>query len=80
MVPLARVVEDDVEDHLDPGPVARLDHVPEFPHMGADLGFDAVPGVRGEEADRRVAPIVREVAPVDRACLRQLLVVNVEHR
>jgi hypothetical protein len=48
---LARVVEDDVEDHLEAGTVERL-------HEVAELADRAVPVVRSEVSDRVVAPVV----------------------
>ena len=60
VVALAGVVEDHVEDHLDAGLVEGLDHVPELVDVGALVGRDAVALVRGEEADRAVAPVVDE--------------------
>jgi hypothetical protein len=59
VVPLRRVVVDDVEYHLDPGLVHGLHQVLE---LGDDL-LDAPGGVlvmRGEEGDRVVAPVVGE--------------------
>ena len=59
VVALAGVVVDDVEDHLDARRVQRLHHLAEL----GDLLAAAPAGVlllRGEEAERRVAPVVRE--------------------
>ncbi len=61
VVPLGRVVVDDVEDHLDAGSVQRLDHRLELVDLLPD-GTGGVGVVRGEEPDRVVAPVVREAA------------------
>ena len=60
VVPLGRVVVDDVEDHLDARAVERLHHPLELAHLLAARPGRGVAGVRGEEPDRRVAPVVRE--------------------
>lgn len=57
VVALRRVVVDHVEDDLDPGLVQPAHHQLEFMHPAA--GRD-VAGGRREEADRIVAPVVRE--------------------
>ena len=62
VVALGGVVVDDVEDHLDARAVQRLDHALELAHLLAVLAGGGVAGVRGEEADRRVAPVVGEPA------------------
>ncbi len=53
---LAGVVVDHVEDHLDTGAVIGVHQVGEFGDLLA--GFGGVSRVRGEERQRRVAPIV----------------------
>ena len=62
MVALRRVVVDDVEDHLDAGPVQRLDHALELVQLLAVGAGRGVGGVRREVADRAVAPVVAEAA------------------
>ena len=62
MVALGRVVVDDVEDHLDSRAVERLDHALELAHLFAVGAGGRVERVRGEVADRRVAPVVRQPA------------------
>jgi hypothetical protein len=52
------VVEDDVQDHLQPGPVKRLDHVAELVEGSEPVRSRAVRLVRREQGDRRVAPVV----------------------
>ncbi len=64
VVPLGRVVVDDVEDHLDPRAVERLHHALELAHLLAARPGGRVERVRREEADGRVAPVVREPARV----------------
>ena len=58
VVALRGVVVDHVEDHLDAGAVQRLDHALELAHLLALVAGRGVGGVRREEADRRVAPVV----------------------
>ena len=63
VVPLRRVVVDDVEDHLDPGAVERLDHPLELLHLLAVPAGGRVERVRREVADRAVAPVVGQPLP-----------------
>ncbi len=58
VVALGGVVVDDVEDHLDPRPVQRLDHALELAHLVAVGARRRVQRVRREVADRAVAPVV----------------------
>ena len=67
MVAFGGVVVDDVEDHLDPGAVQRLDHPLELAHLLAVRARRRVERVRREEADRRVAPVVRQAVVVQEA-------------
>ena len=60
VVSLRSVVVDDVEDHLDARTVERLHHALELAHLLASPARRGIEGVRGEEADRRVAPVVRQ--------------------
>jgi hypothetical protein len=62
VVALGGVVVDDVEDHLDAREVQRLDHALELAHLLAADAGRGVERVRREEADRRVAPVVRQPA------------------
>ncbi len=62
-VPLAGVVEDHVEDHLDAGGVQGLDHLLEFAHLGPGRQVDRVGGLGGEKAQRMVAPEVVQRFP-----------------
>ena len=68
VIALGRVVVDDVEDHLDAGPVQRLHHPLELGELCAVRAGRRVEGVRGEVADRAVPPVVGE-APVDQVRL-----------
>ncbi len=58
MAALGGVVVDDVQDHLDPGLVQRLDRRLELQDLLAAVAPGGVGVVRGEEADRVVAPVV----------------------
>ena len=60
VVALGGVVVDDVEDHLDARLVQRADHRLELLHLLADARARCVLVVRGEEADRVVAPVVAQ--------------------
>jgi hypothetical protein len=60
LVALGGVVEDNVEDHLDPGPVHLLDEVLELLHLHAEAAGGRVAGLGGKEADRAVAPVVEQ--------------------
>ena len=62
MVALGGVVVDDVEDHLDARLVQRPDHRLELGDLLAPLAGGGVLVVRGEEADRVVAPVVPQPA------------------
>ena len=69
LVALGRVVEDDVEDHLEAGAVQRPHHATKLVHLSAAV-LRRVAVVRGEVADRLVAPVVAQSA------LHQLRVVD----
>ena len=75
VVALGGVVVDHVEDHLDAGAVQRLDHALELAHLLPALAGRRVAGVRREEADRRVAPVVGQALRVE-----EVLVGDVMHR
>ena len=57
---LGGVVVDHVQDHFQPGPVQRLDHFLELDDLTGRDAAGPVAGVRREEAESRVAPIVRQ--------------------
>src|SRR5208283_5498855 len=68
-IALGGVVVDDVEDYLDAGAVQRLDEVSELIN-GADGALArAVAGMRREERDRGVPPVIdqtrRAVLPIE---------------
>jgi len=73
VIPLAGVVEGNVQDDLDAGAVQRLDHVAEL--AGGVTGFcaAAVGGVGCEKAERRVPPIVRQRPAIHRTVAFHLL-------
>ena len=54
------VVVDDIDDDLEPCGVQRLDHVLELADLATPAAGGGVPGVGSEEADRVVAPVVRQ--------------------
>ncbi len=62
---LGGVVVDDVDDDLDARAVQLGDHLLELAHLPTERRLRGVGGVRGEEAKRRVAPVVRQAAPDD---------------
>ncbi len=57
---LGGVVVDDVEEHLDPGPVQRIDHALELRHHPRRIGGGGEPRIGREVAERVVAPVVAE--------------------
>ena len=61
VVPLGRVVVDDVEDHLDAGAVQRLHHRLELVDLLADRAR-RVAVMRSEEPDGVVSPVVGQAA------------------
>ena len=58
VVPLGGMVVDHVEDHLDPGLVQRLHHVPELVQRAERFLVGAEGGMGGEEGDGAVSPVV----------------------
>ena len=62
LVAFGRVVEDDVENHLDAVGMQFADHLLELPHLVARRGAFHVAAVGREEGHRVVAPIVRSFA------------------
>ena len=73
LVALRGVVVDHVEDHLDVRLVQRLHHRLELLHLLATLAAGGVGVVRREEADRVVAPVVREPLVDQRGVLHELV-------
>ncbi len=70
---LRRVVVDHVEDHLDAGRVQRPHHPPELADLLTGGAGGGVGGVRGEVADRVVAPVVLQPAVEQMALVRELV-------
>ena len=58
MVAFRGVIEHDVENDLDAGPVQRLDHVAKLVHRAERILARAVGRVRREERNRRIAPVI----------------------
>ena len=73
VVALRRVVVDDVEDDLDVGGVQGLHHRLELRDLRAGILRGRVTVVRGEVADRVVAPVVRQALGLQRRVVRELL-------
>ena len=73
MVAFGGVIEHDVENDLDAGPMQRLDHVAKFVDRAQRILTRAVGLVRREERDRRIAPVVDQPG-------RGILGVELEHR
>jgi hypothetical protein len=72
-VGLAGVIEDDIEDHFDAGPVQGSHHGPKLIAHGARVGRRRITGLRAKEAERVVAPVIDE-PPVRQVPLVQVLV------
>ena len=66
VVPLARMVEHDVEDHLDVVLVQLADHHLEFINLRAELAIIAIARLRGEKGRRVVSPGVRQTFASER--------------
>ena len=73
LVGLAGVIEDDIEDHFDAGPVQGSHHGPKLIAHGARVGRRRITGLRAKEAERVVAPVIDE-PPVRQVPLVQVLV------
>jgi hypothetical protein len=73
VVALGGVVVDDVEDHLDPGVVEGAHHALELLHLVPARARRRVPVVRGQVADRVVAPVVAQPLLDEVAVLRELV-------
>jgi len=73
VVALGGVVVHHVQDHLDVRGVEGLDHRLELLHLLAALPGGGVPVVRGEEADRVVAPVVREALVLEVGVVDELV-------
>jgi hypothetical protein len=73
VIALRSVVVDDVEYHLDAGLMQGPDHRLELRNLLASLASGSVVVVRGEEADRVVAPVVAESAPDQLSIVHELM-------
>ena len=73
MVAFRGMVEHDIEDDLDAGPMQRLHHVAELVERAQTILARAVRHMRGEERHGRVPPVVDVAA-------RRILLVELEHR
>ena len=73
MVALGGVVVDHVQNHLDPGLVQRLHHLPELLHLLPALAAGAVLVVGREVADRVVAPVVAQAALDETVVVHELV-------
>ena len=58
VIALGGVVEDDIENDLETGPVQRLDHVAKLVHRAERVLARAVGLMGREEWHRRIAPVV----------------------
>ena len=72
-LPFGRVVIDHVENHLDARVVQRPDHRLELVQLPVRVGRREIPRVRGEEAQRVVAPVVAPL-PLDQKPLIDVIV------
>ena len=72
VAPFRRVVVDDIEDHLDARAVQRLHEVAELVDRAQRVTPGTVGGVRSEEGDRGIAPVVDQAG-------RGILRIELEH-
>ena len=80
LVTLARVVEDDVEDHLDPRLVQRLHHRLELAHGLRRRAVRGIGGLRREEGHRLVTPEVPERLAGQEVGARVVALLELGHR
>ncbi len=73
VVALGGVVVDHVEDHLDAGGMHRPHHRLELLHLLAELPSGGVVGLRSQEAEGVVAPVVAQPLLDQRAVLHELV-------
>ena len=73
MVAFRGVVEDNVENHLDPGAMQCLHHVAELIHRAERILARAVCLMHGKERDRRVTPVIDQPG-------RSILRIELKHR
>jgi hypothetical protein len=67
------VVVHDVEDHLEPGAMQRLDHLAEFRNLTARRGLTRILGMWREEADRVVAPVIFQSSREEESVVHELV-------
>ena len=72
-VSLGGVVENHVEDHLEPGGVQRLDHRLELVDLAAAIAARRVLVVGREVADRLIAPVVAQPPGDQRTVMNELM-------
>src|SRR5271168_4594952 len=78
MISFIGVIENDIQNYFDPVLVQSFDQVAKFLEVVADFRVHAVCALGSKEADRTVAPIIREGLSVDDS--EDGLLVKVEHR
>src|SRR5579871_356835 len=59
-IPFSRMVQNNIENHFDPGAMKSLNHLPELQCLLPGCSSEAVGLFRGEQRDRIVSPIVCE--------------------
>ena len=80
MITFGSVIEDDIENHTDPGLVQGLDHVAELIDMIADFGMHTVRVFRCKEAERVISPVVSERRTIYRTGPLRAFLVKVKDR
>ena len=60
LIPLRRMVEYNVKDHLDPCLMKRMDQLPQFSSLPVVFLGGSVSRIRGKVADRVVSPVFKE--------------------
>src|SRR5215469_7263967 len=78
VIPFISVIEDDVQNHFNSGPMEGLHHIAEFPQVATTLRADTKSGLRCEVAYRAVPPVVGQGPPLHLAQDSRLI--EVEYR
>ena len=78
MVAFIRMVEDNIEDHLNAGGMEGLNHVAKLVDVGAGLRTGAKAVMGSEIANGAIAPVVNELFTI--VFLDDLLAIKTEHR
>jgi hypothetical protein len=78
MVPFVDVIENHVQNDFNSGPMQGFYHVAEFPQVTATFSAHTKSGVRCEEADHAVPPVVGHRPPIHLPAHGRLI--EVEHR